>query len=126
MMFRPTSTLVALTLGFVLLAALVQPIAQASRWEVRQEIREGAREVRQEKREARRELRRCESRECARREIREGYREVQREKREARREFRHDDDDRDDRGRDLLKGVAIGAAVVGIATAISRAAQDGN
>lgn len=44
-------------MGFVLLAALVQPIAQASRWDVRQEMREGAREVRQEKREARRELR---------------------------------------------------------------------
>lgn len=125
-MIRPAPSL-ALAIILVLMAALTPPIASADRWEVRREFREGAREVYEEKREARRELRRCETRHCARREIREGYREVQREKREARREIRRelrDRDDRGDRGRDVLKGIAIGAAVVGIANAISRAAED--
>ena len=127
MIVRTLSRFFLLTLSLALLSALVQPPAYAGRWEVRKEIREGAREVNKEKREARRELRRCETRECARREIREGYREVQREKREARREIRRElrdwDDDRD-RDRDVLKGLAIGAAVVGIATAISNASRD--
>jgi hypothetical protein len=104
-----------------------QSTAHAAGWEVRQEIREGIREVNREKREARREIRRCETKGCARREIREGYREVQREKREARREtrraLRSHYDDRDD-GRDLLTGLAIGAAVVGIAAAVSNAAEE--
>lgn len=112
----------------LLLAALLPPVAQADRWEVRKEIREGVREVNREKREARRELARCETRACARREIREGYREVQREKREARREIRRElrdnDDDRYDRDRDVLKGIAIGAAVVGIAAALSNSSGD--
>jgi hypothetical protein len=94
----------------------------ASRWEIRQEFREGAREVDREKREALREIRRCKTKDCARREIREGYREVQREKREARREIRREirehRDDRDD-ARKLLTGIAIGAAVLGIANAVS-------
>lgn len=130
MMIRTASTIVLTACGLLLTFALIQPTAYAGRWEVRQEIREGAREVRREKREARRELRRCETRQCARREIREGYREVQREKREARREIRRDlrhyDDDRydRDRDRDLLKGLAIGAAVIGIATAVSNASRD--
>lgn len=127
-MIRATATAAALTWGLALFAALVPPTADAARWEVRQEVREGAREVRREKREARRELKRCDTRDCARREIREGYREVQREKREARREIRRDlrsyDDDRYDRDGDVLKGLAIGAAVVGIATAISNASRD--
>jgi hypothetical protein len=86
------------------------------------------REVEREKAEARREIRRCKTRDCARREIREGYREVERERREARREVRREirdsrwEDDRY-RGRDdrdeLLKGVVIGAAVVGIAAAVA-------
>jgi len=118
------------------LMTVVQPVALASRWEARQEAREGYREVQREKREARREIRRCQTRDCARREAREGYREVQREKREARREVRREL--RDSRWRaysdggwhdsrnddDLLKGVAIGAAVVGIAAAIANSAQD--
>jgi hypothetical protein len=85
--------------------------------------------VAREKREARRELRRCETRACARREIKEGYSEVQREKREARREIRREvrEDrwrgDRDD-GSDVLAGVVIGAAVVGIATAIANSQDD--
>lgn len=122
------SILVALVSALILLGALLPPAAQADRWEVRREVREAAREVRREKREARRELKRCDTRECARREIREGYREVQREKREARREIRRElrdyDDDRYDRGSDVLKGVAIGAAVVGLATVISNASRD--
>lgn len=122
------SILVALASALILLGPLLPPAAQADRWEVRREVREGAREVRREKREARRELKRCDTRECARREIREGYREVQREKREARceirRELRDYDDDRYDRGGNVLKGVDIGAAVVGIATVISNASGD--
>jgi hypothetical protein len=100
--------------------------AHASRWEIRQEIREGATEVYREKREARREVLRCKTKDCARREIREGYREVQREKREARREIRREireyRDDRDD-GRKLLTGIAIGAAVLGIANAVSNSSE---
>ena len=132
MMTRATATVALLTCALALSTTLIPPNAYAGRWEVRQEIREGAREVRREKREARRELKRCDTRQCARREIREGYREVQREKREARREIRRDlrnyDDDRYDRDTDgdLLKGLAIGAAVVGIATAISQASRDGD
>jgi hypothetical protein len=128
MMIRTTATVAVLTCGLALSTTLVPPTAYAGRWEVRQEIREGAGEVRREKREARRELKRCDTRQCARREIREGYGEVQREKREARREIRRDlrnyDDDRYDRGSDVLKGLAIGAAVVGIATAFSKASRD--
>jgi hypothetical protein len=122
------SIVAAMASALVLLGAVLPPVAQADRWEVRKEVREGIREVSREKREARRELARCETRECARREIREGYREVQREKREARREIRRElrdyDDDRYDRGGDLLKGVAIGAAVIGIATVVSKAYRD--
>jgi hypothetical protein len=102
--------------------------AFADRWEVRREVREGVREVEREKAEARREIRRCKTRECARREVREGYREVERERREARREVRREirdsrwDDgyyrDRDD-GDQLLKGVVVGAAIVGIAAAVA-------
>ncbi|HPB76332.1 MAG TPA: hypothetical protein PLY96_13925 [Chromatiaceae bacterium] len=123
--FSTTSLAVALAL----VGLLQQPVALASRWEVRQEAREGAREVAREKREARRELRRCETRACARREIKEGYREVQREKREARREIRREvredrwRDDRDD-GSDVMTGVVIGAAVVGIAAAIANSQDD--
>jgi len=121
----------SLTLSFT----FIQPPAYAGRWEARQEVREGIREVRREKREAWREIKRCDTRECARREIREGYREVGREKREARREirselrddyhghggnWRYDYDDDRDRGHDVLKGVAIGVAVMGVATAISK------
>jgi hypothetical protein len=130
MMIRSTASFALLAVVLVLAAGLLPPPAYADRWEVRREIREGIRQVDREKREARRELRRCETRECARREIREGYREVQREKREARREIRRElrdyDDDRydRDRGSDVLKGLAIGAAVVGIATAVSRASRD--
>lgn len=103
--------------------------AYASRWEIRQEFREGAREVYREKREARREIRRCKTKDCARREIREGYREVQREKREARREIRREirehRGDRDD-GRKLLTGIAIGAAVIGIANAVASSNESGD
>ncbi|MCU0836236.1 MAG: hypothetical protein MUC77_17685 [Chromatiaceae bacterium] len=131
-MIRSTASFTLLAVVLVLAAGLLPPPAYADRWEVRREVREGIREVNREKREARRELRRCETRKCARREIREGYREVQRERREARREIRrelrdYDDDryDRDrDRGSDVLKGLAIGAAVIGIATAVSRASRD--
>jgi hypothetical protein len=42
--------------------------------------------------------------------------------REIRRELR--DDDRDHGAGDLLKGLAIGAAVIGIATAVSNASRD--
>lgn len=122
--------------GALALLTVVQPVALAGRWEARQEAREGYREVQRERREARREIRRCQTRDCARREIREGYREVQREKREARREIRRDlrdhrwrpyshggwHDSRDDDN--LLRGVAIGAAVVGIGAAIANSAQD--
>jgi len=118
----------ALAAVLVLMAGLPPPTAYAGRWEVRREMREGAREVAREKREAHRELKRCGTRECARREIREGYHEVQREKREARREIRRElrdyDDDRYDRDNDLLEGLAIGAAAVGIATAVSKAFRD--
>jgi hypothetical protein len=119
----------SLAVALALAGLLQQPVALAGRWEVRQEAREGAREVAREKREARRELRRCETRACARREIKEGYSEVQREKREARREIRREvrEDrwrgDRDD-GSDVLAGVVIGAAVVGIATAIANSQDD--
>jgi hypothetical protein len=110
-----------------LLLTLAPAPALADRWEVRREVREGYREVEREQREARREIRRCETRECARREIREGYYEVEREKREARREIRRElrDDRWDDRryrdrdDDDLLKGVVIGAAVVGVAAAVA-------
>jgi hypothetical protein len=116
-----------LIFGLVFSLGLPHSTANASRWEIRQEFREGAREVNREKREARREVLRCKTKKCAHREIREGYREVQREKREARREirreFREHRDDRDD-GRDLLKGIAIGAAVIGIAKVVSDAAKD--
>lgn len=127
MMIRSTASFTVLAVVLVLAAGLLPPPAYADRWEVRRELREGAREVRREKREARRELARCETRACARREVREGYREVQQERREARREVRRAlrdyDDDRDDGGKDLLKGLAIGAAVIGIATVISNASQ---
>jgi hypothetical protein len=118
----------ALASALLLMVGTFQPVAHADRWEVREEIWEGAHEVGRAKREARRELRRCETRECARREIIDGYREVQSEKREARREIRRAirdrDDDRRDRGNDLLKGIAIGAAVIGITKAISDATRD--
>lgn len=128
-MIRATASFSLLAVVLVLAAGLLPPAAYADRWEVRREIREGVREVNREKREARRELKRCETRKCARREIREGYREVQRERREARREIRREFRDYDDRydrdrGSDVLKGLAIGAAVVGIATAVSRASRD--
>lgn len=124
----------SLAVALALVGLLQQPVALAGRWEVRQEMREGAREVAREKREARRELRRCETRACARREIKEGYREVQREKREARREIRSEvredrwrrdrwRDDRDD-GSDVMTGVVVGAAVVGIAAAIANSQDD--
>jgi hypothetical protein len=123
--FKPLA--VATAFGLALASGTPQSTAYAARWEVRQEIGEGIREINREKREARREIRRCETESCVRREIREGYREVQREKREARREtrraFRDYEDDRDD-GRDLLTGLAIGAAVIGIATAASNASRD--
>lgn len=126
-MMRRLASVAGLAIALVVTAAWLQPVAHAGRWEVRKEIREGSREVRREKREARRELARCETRACARREVREGYREVQQERREARREVRRAlrdyDDDRDDGGKDLLKGLAIGAAVIGIATVISNASQ---
>lgn len=116
-------TVLALALAGVA-AALIPADALAQSRDTRREIREGIREVEREKREARREIRRCDTRECARREIREGYREVEREKREARREIRRElredryyrDRDRDD---DVLKGVVIGAAIVGVAAAIA-------
>lgn len=122
-------TVAAGALALALAGPLVPGVALADRWEVRREVREGARSVERERREARREIRRCETRECARREIREGYREVERERREARREVRSElrearwEDryyyrDRDD-GRDLLKGVVVGAAVVGVAVAVA-------
>lgn len=128
--------------------------AQAQSWEVRREVREGARSVAREKREAVRELRRCTTRECARREVNEGYREVNRERREARREIRRevredvrdqywrngryyrdgrdwDSDDymrryygeRDDSG-NLITGLVVGAAVVGVTAAIISAQDD--
>jgi hypothetical protein len=122
--------LVAVLVGALLGSLAPTEAARADRWEVRREVREGAREVEREKREARREIRRCKTRECARREIREGYREVEREKREARREIRReirenrwderDPRDRYDGGDDVLKGVVIGAAVVGVAVAVAR------
>jgi hypothetical protein len=111
-----------------LATALAAPSAEADRWEIRREVREGIREVEREKREARREIMRCETRSCARREIREGYREVERERREARREIRreirehrHDGRDRDG---DLLRGVVVGAAVVGVTAAIVSSSRD--
>jgi hypothetical protein len=112
--------------GLVAVVSVMPTTTQASsKWEIRQEIREGAWEVYREKQEARREVLRCKTKKCARREIREGYREVQREKREARREirreirdYRDERDDRDDR-RNLLTGIAIGAAVIGVANALS-------
>jgi hypothetical protein len=115
-----------LMMAAALLALLPSP-AVADRWEVRREVREGVRSIEAEKREARREIRRCQTRECARREIREGHREVERERREARREVRRElreerwEDHRYSRDRDddLLKGVVIGAAVVGIAAAVA-------
>jgi hypothetical protein len=126
-MRRTAPVVAAISCGLAWLVGLPPSVAQASRWEVRQEVREGYWEVEREKREARREIRRCETRNCVRREIREGYREVEREKREARREIRRElrdyRDDRDDR-RDLLKGLAVGAAVVGVAVAVSKGADD--
>lgn len=128
-MRRRSLSATSLVVVLALVSFLVQPVALAGHWEVRQEAREGAREVAREKREARRELRRCKTRDCARREIKEGYREVQREKREARREIRREvredrwRDDRDD-GSDVLTGVVIGAAVVGIATAIANSQDE--
>lgn len=126
---RAITALALVLAGFA--AALVPADAVAQSRDTRREVREGIREVEREKREARREIRRCDTRECARREIREGYREVEREKREARREIRRElredrwrDDrydyyrDRDD-GDDVLKGVVIGAAIVGVAAAIA-------
>lgn len=125
-----------LTLGLVLLAAVLPAESRADRWEVRKEMREGARNVEREKREAHRALRRCETRECARREMREGYREVEREKREARREIRgamrdsrwEDDRWRDRRDRDddnaFLKGALVGAALVGVTAVIIEANDD--
>jgi hypothetical protein len=128
--------------------------AVAAGWEVRREIREGARSVAREKREAARELRKCTTRECARREVREGYREVNRERREARREIRGEvrEEIRDqywrngryfrdgrywerdaymhryygnhDEGDGVLKGLLIGAAVVGVTAAIVNSAED--
>jgi len=120
----------ALGAGLVVFAALTIQPACAGRWEIRQEVREGIREVEREKREARREIRRCETRECVKREVREGYREVQREKREARREVRgalrdyRDERYGDKRGKDLLKGLIIGAAAVGVATAIANSSRE--
>lgn len=150
-MRAPTLVLVtALVLTDMLLPA--QALAQS--WEVRREVREGARSVAREKREAARELRRCTTRECARREVREGYREVNQERREARREVLREvrEDVRDQYGRDgryfrdgrywdrdeyirryyghqedgngLLKGLVIGAAVVGVTAAIVNAQDD--
>jgi hypothetical protein len=128
--------------------------ALAQSWEVRREVREGGREVAREKREAVRELRRCTTRECAQREVREGRREVSRERREARREIRREvrEDVRDqywrngryfrdgrywdrddymrryyghhDDGDNLLKGLVVGAAVVGVTAAIINAQDD--
>lgn len=110
-------------LALVLCSCVWSPLANAGRWEVRKEIREGAREVEREKREAKRELMRCKTRECARREIREGYREVNREKRKARyeirRELREARRDRWDDNNDILGGVIVGAAIIGVASAIA-------
>lgn len=133
---------------------LIPAQAVAQSWEVRREIREGARSVAREKREAARELRQCTTRECARREVREGYREVNRERREARREIRREvrEDVRDqywrdgryyrdgrywdrddymrryygnsDDGDSLIKGLVVGAAVVGVTAAIINAQND--
>ena len=125
-----------LVCGLIFSLGLLHSTAYASRWEIRQEFREGAREVNREKREATREVLRCKTKKCAYREMREGHREVQREKREARREIRREvrdhrydrkyrdyRNDRDDR-RDLLTGIAIGAAVIGVAKVVSDAAAD--
>lgn len=139
-------------IGIAELFAPTQALAQS--WEVRREIREGARSVAKEKREAARELRGCTTKECARREVREGYREVNRERREARREIRREvredvrdqywrdgryyrdgrywerDDymrryyGNDDEGSSLLKGLLVGAAVVGVTAAIINAEND--
>lgn len=110
-------------LALALCSGAWSPPASAGRWEVRQEIREGIREVEREKREAKRELMRCKTRECAKREIREGYREVSREKREARyeirRELREARRDRWDDDNDILGGVIVGAAIIGVASAIA-------
>jgi hypothetical protein len=91
--------------GALALLTVVQPVALAGRWEARQEAREGYREAQREKREARREVRR---------ELRD----------QRGRPYPHGrwHDARDDD--DLLKGVAIGAAVVGIGAAIANSAQD--
>lgn len=149
-----TVTLRPLLAGVTGLSLLLPMPAAASRWEVRQEVREGAREVNREKREAIRELQRCTTRECARREVREGQREVARERREARREIRSEVREtyydnfyrgndrwyrdgrwwdradyerryyyRDD-GADVLKGIVVGAAVVGTVAAIGAAADN--
>lgn len=139
-------------LGLSGLLHSTQALAQS--WEVKREMREGAREVAREKREAARELSRCTTKECARREIREGYREVNRERREARREIRREvrEDVRDqywrdgryyrdgrywnrddymrryygnqDDGGNLVKGLIVGAAVVGVTAAIINAQDD--
>ncbi|MGR6504099.1 hypothetical protein [Shewanella sp. Koi 1] len=114
---------ILLLLALALCSSGWSPLASAGRWEVRQEIREGIREVEREKREAKRELMRCKTRECARREIREGYREVSREKREARyeirRELREARRDRWNDDNDILGGVIVGAAIIGVASAIA-------
>lgn len=152
-MNRRTAAAALLAALGTIAGAFTPGTALASRWEVRQEVREGYYEVGREKREARRELSRCKTRECARREVREGYREVGREKREARREIRHEvrenyydryfqGNDRwyrdgrywnryDYQNRyyrrnddDLLKGVIIGAAVVGVAAGIANSDDD--
>jgi len=114
---------VVISLICVLFLGLWSSHAFAGRWEVRKEYREGKREIEREKREAKRELKRCKTRECAKREIREGYSEVIREKREARREIRRElRDSRRDRWDDdneILGGVVVGAAIIGIASAIA-------
>lgn len=123
----------------VALATLAPAIASADRWEVRREVREGARGVERERREAERELRRCKTRE-ARHEIRreisrdyyrdQYYRGGNRWYRDGRYRNEYDFECRYYRGRnrgnnnDLLKGVVIGAAAVGVIVAITEANED--
>ncbi|GGN00259.1 hypothetical protein [Shewanella xiamenensis] len=114
---------IVISLSTALFLGLWSNHAFAGRWEVRNEYREGKHEIEREKREAKRELKRCKTRECAKREIREGYSEVSREKREARREIRRElRDSRRERWDDdseILGGVVVGAAIIGIASAIA-------
>jgi hypothetical protein len=117
-MMRRTAAVVWLAAIGMMVGAFTPGTALASRWEVRQEAREGYREVGREKREARREIRQ---------EVREDYYDRyfhgnDRWYRDGRYWNRYDYQNRyyrrggDD---DFLKGVVVGAAVIGVAAGIA-------